>query len=571
MSDYSKIKVAIYSRKSKLTAKGESIGNQIELCKKYIQTKFPEIKNNAILIYEDEGFSGGNIERPHFKKMMKDAKNKTFNAIVCYRLDRISRNIGDFAKLIEELNSLNISFISIKEQFDTSSPIGRAMMYIASVFSQLERETIAERIRDNMQELSKTGRWLGGTTPLGYISESIETISIEGKKKKACKLKLIEKEAKIVALIFEKFLEFNSLTKTESYFIENNYKTRNGLYFRRFSLKSILNNPTYMIADEEAYDFFIEKKVNLFSDKNKFDGKHGMMVYNRTLQQQGKTTIYKDITEWIVSVGKHDGIISAKNWIQAQNFLQQNKSKTFRKPRSNIALLSGLLFCAKCGNHMRPKLTHKLKNGEQIYHYLCEMKERSKMQKCDIKNPQGNRLDNLICKEIINFPNNDSEFIKQLEIGKKSMIDNEKFSEKELSKLKKELEENKNEINNLIFCLEKCSDCAAEAYIFQRINQLHEIKTKIEINTKELTEVVSNNSISNTELDITLQFLKSFKDNFNHMDVEQKSFVIGIFVKKVVWDGKNVHMFLFGADDEITYPINNFDSDKFEPLCEDSK
>lgn len=79
-------------------------------------------------------------------------------------MDRISRNIGDFAKLIEEFSHTQTTFVSIKEQFDTSSPMGKAMMYIASVFSQLERETIAERIRDNMLELSKTGRWLGGVT-----------------------------------------------------------------------------------------------------------------------------------------------------------------------------------------------------------------------------------------------------------------------------------------------------------------------------------------------------------------------------------------------------------------------
>ena len=96
--------------------------------------------------------------------MMDAAKKRKFKAIIVYRLDRISRNISDFASLIEELARLDISFVSIKEQFDTSTPMGRAMMYVASVFSQLERETIAERIRDNMHELAKTGRWLGGTT-----------------------------------------------------------------------------------------------------------------------------------------------------------------------------------------------------------------------------------------------------------------------------------------------------------------------------------------------------------------------------------------------------------------------
>ena len=137
----------IYSRKSKFTGKGESIENQIELCRQYIAMHFGEDAAENVLVYEDEGFSGGNLERPQFKKMMKDSQKIAFAAIVVYRLDRISRNIGDFAKLIEDLGDRHIDFISIREQFDTSSPMGRAMMYIASVFSQLERETIAERIR----------------------------------------------------------------------------------------------------------------------------------------------------------------------------------------------------------------------------------------------------------------------------------------------------------------------------------------------------------------------------------------------------------------------------------------
>jgi len=105
--------------------------------------------------------------------MMKAAGEHKFKAIVVCRLDRISRNVSDFSGLIEELSKLGIDFVSICEQFDTGTPMGRAIMYIASVFSQLERKTIAERIRDNMHELAKTGRWLGRTTPTGYASERV--------------------------------------------------------------------------------------------------------------------------------------------------------------------------------------------------------------------------------------------------------------------------------------------------------------------------------------------------------------------------------------------------------------
>lgn len=147
------------------------------MCQNYIKNKFSNIKDIQISIYEDEGFSAKNTARPQFKMMLKHMRTDKPNFIVCYRLDRISRNVGDFSAFIEELNHLDISFICIKEEFDTSKPMGKAMMYIASVFSQLERETIAERVRDNMMMLAKTGRWLGGKPPLGYTSLKYSTKS----------------------------------------------------------------------------------------------------------------------------------------------------------------------------------------------------------------------------------------------------------------------------------------------------------------------------------------------------------------------------------------------------------
>ncbi|SHK88711.1 Resolvase, N terminal domain [Clostridium cavendishii DSM 21758] len=148
---------AIYSRKSVFTGKGESIENQIELCKEYTTKHFDE-KAPKFLIYEDEGFSGGNTNRPKFQELLKDVKANKVDILICYRLDRISRNVADFSITLELLQKHNVAFVSIKEQFDTTTPMGRAMVYISSVFAQLERETIAERVRDNMLQLAKTGR-----------------------------------------------------------------------------------------------------------------------------------------------------------------------------------------------------------------------------------------------------------------------------------------------------------------------------------------------------------------------------------------------------------------------------
>lgn len=339
---------AIYSRKSKLTEKGESIENQTELCKKYIINHYGESASSKILLYEDEGFSGGNTNRPDFKRMMNDARNHRLSAIVVYRLDRISRSISDFSYLIDELAHLDIAFISIKEQFDTSSPMGRAMMYIASVFSQLERETIAERIRDNMCELAKTGRWLGGITPTGYESEAIKTITIDGKTKKSCKLRLIPIEADTIKTIYRLYLQTQSLTQTETELRNLGLFSKNGNHFTRFSIRSILQNPVYLIADINAYDFFLRSGTSLYSEIEAFDGIHGIMAYNRTQQERGHTTKHLPMDQWIISVGKHTGLISGTDWIQVQQYLARN-----RTARNNAGHNCAVCNCADCNRVAR--------------------------------------------------------------------------------------------------------------------------------------------------------------------------------------------------------------------------
>lgn len=182
------------------------------------------------------------------------------------------------------------------------------------------------------------------------------------------------------------FTESGSLSKTDQYLLEHRCVTKRGKQFTRFAIRGILTNPVYMIADDTAYQYLKENNVDLFAEPSEFDGEHGIMAYNRTLQRPGKATQIRPMEDWIVAVGKHPGIISGANWVRVQSMLDVNKSKSYRKPRSNVALLSGLLRCGECGDYMRPKLTGRTNaNGELIYTYMCSTKERSHGTVCSMK------------------------------------------------------------------------------------------------------------------------------------------------------------------------------------------
>ena len=128
-------KYAIYSRKSKFTGKGESTANQVEICRNELKHRY-NATDEDIVVFEDEGFSGANTKRPKFQEMMKRCRNNEFRIVICYRLDRISRNTSDFVRTYEELKDLGVSFRSVSDNIDDTSPMGKAMMMISSVFAQ---------------------------------------------------------------------------------------------------------------------------------------------------------------------------------------------------------------------------------------------------------------------------------------------------------------------------------------------------------------------------------------------------------------------------------------------------
>ncbi|MHB9949524.1 recombinase family protein [Clostridium botulinum] len=514
---------AIYSRKSKFTGKGESVENQIEMCKEYLKRNFNNIDD--IEIYEDEGFSGKDTNRPKFKKMIKAAKNKKFNILICYRLDRISRNVADFSNTIEELQKYNIDFISIKEQFDTSTPMGRAMMNIAAVFAQLERETIAERIKDNMVELAKTGRWLGGTSPLGYKSKPIEYSNEDGKSKKMYKLTEVENEMNIVKLIYKLYLEKRGFSSVATYLCKNKYKGKNGGEFSRETARQIVINPVYCISDKTIFKWFKSKGATTYGTP---DGIHGLMVYNK--REGGKKD--KPINEWIIAVGKHRGVISSDIWLKCQNLIQQNNAKS--SPRSGTGekfLLSGMVVCKECGSGMSSWSHFNKKTNFMERYYRCNLRNRAS-NRCSTKMLNAYKAEEYVANYLKEL---DINAIKKMyHSNKKNIIDHD--AKYEVNKLNKSIEENKKIIQGIIKKIALFDDLDILGMLKNELERLKKENDEMKIKLKELKSILELEDEEEIFLSTMEENISNFKKFYDFVNITQKRILIKGLVESIVWD-----------------------------------
>lgn len=247
------------------------------------------------------------------------------------------------------------------------------------------------------------------------------------------------------------------------------------------------------------------------------------MAYNRTNQQPGKATQIKPMEEWIVSVSKHEGIIAGSDWVKIQRALEQNKSKSYRAPRSHVALLSGLLICGNCGNFMRPKLTHRYNaKGEMIYTYMCSMKERSRLHVCDIKTCNGNILDADVIEQVKLLSETNSDLVRQIEESNRVLMGNRESYDEQIVNLEKRITENEDEIRGLVSALGKASGTSAEGYIMSQIDELHDKGEGLKRHLAELKEVTASHALADIEFDLLTQMLASFKDRVDDMSVEKK-------------------------------------------------
>lgn len=380
------MKFATYGRKSVYSDRSDSISNQFRMCREWVDFRYKN-QVDAFTEYSDEAFTGANTDRPGLQRMMEDIQAGLYDALVVYQLDRLSRDVRDFANIYAMLEDCGVMFASIKENIDTATPIGKAMMYVTVVFAQMERETIAVRVTDNLEGLARRGFWTGGKPPQGYALERVEA---NGKKHAA--LVLNPEEADRCVWLFDTFLESgHTIGKLQTEFRNQGIRTVNGAFFAASRIHKILTSPYGVEATPEVYDYFSQKgcRMDPGSPREAWDGAHGVMVYGRSTERgSDKKHALQPPDKWIVCVGRHKPFISADKWLAAQARFKGNRfDKTMKY---DVPLLKGAVHC-KCGCLM--EVARKKLKTRVLSHYRCRKRNQQGADVCDMRYVRCDVLD----------------------------------------------------------------------------------------------------------------------------------------------------------------------------------
>lgn len=350
----STVRCAIYTRKS--TSEGleqefNTLDAQRESAEAFIASQRTEGWVCLPTRYDDGGFTGANLERPALCQLIHDIQNGQVDCIVIYKVDRLSRSLLDFSRIMEMLDSHGVALVAVTQQFSTTSSMGRLTLNILLSFAQFEREMISERTQDKMAAARRKGKFAGGPPVLGY--DILET-----------KLVINEAEADQVCQIFELYLQHQGLLPTVSaieclgwstkQWTTKKGKTRGGLPFDKTRLHNLLTNVAYI----------------------------GQVRYRQ-----------------VVYDGEQEPIVEPEIFYRVQELLQQNRRYQEIERRSSQALLKGLIYCAPCGCRMTP--AHVVKNKTKRYHYyVCSHAQKRGYAQCPSKSVSACEIERLVIDQI---------------------------------------------------------------------------------------------------------------------------------------------------------------------------
>ena len=348
---------AIYGRQSIDKADSISIESQIEFCKY-------ELKGESYREYTDKGFSGKNTDRPKFLELVRDIEQGLISKVVVYKLDRISRSIIDFARMMELFGKYNVEFVSATEKFDTSTPMGRAMLNICIVFAQLERETIQMRVVDSYYSRCTRGFHMSGVAPYGY---KLTPTTISG-----VRTNMYEVDPATAARVKKMFEMYadpqTSLGDIARYLCNDG---TGGKEFPRVSISTVLRNPVYAQADLDMYEFFKAQGTNVVNDAADFAGINGCFLF----QGKGITKSKQfNLENQILVVAPHEGIVSSETWLACRRKMLNNK--TFKRGRKATTWTAGKIKCGRCGSGLTC-----LRSIKDVLYFRC--RRRADRKDCE--------------------------------------------------------------------------------------------------------------------------------------------------------------------------------------------
>jgi site-specific DNA recombinase len=349
-----KVRCAVYCRKSSeegLEQSFNSLDAQREACAAYIDSQRHEGWLALDDRYDDGGYSGGTLERPALRRLIKDIEAGRVDTVVCYKIDRLSRSLTDFAKLVDVFERNRVTFVSVTQSFCTTTSMGRLTLNILLSFAQFERELAGERIRDKFAASRRKGIFMGGHPPLGYdVSDR--------------KLVINPTEAELIRMIFRRFLDLGSALLLIRELNAQGHRTkswttqagtfREGRPFDKGTLYKILRNRTYL----------------------------GEAVHKGTSYQ-----------------GEHESIIDRATWDRVHEVLATNAKRRGNEARARTpAPLRGLMRCTHCSSAMTP--THTRRRGRLYRYYICLGASRRGHDTCPVRSIAASEVEGLVLGQV---------------------------------------------------------------------------------------------------------------------------------------------------------------------------
>jgi len=509
----------IYARQSIEKKDSVSIEAQIEKCLHYCD------KNNY-KIYKDVGYSGKNINRPQFSQLIKDIKSGLVKKVIAYRLDRISRSIADFSQLLILFEEYNVEFISATENFDTTSPMGRAMINIVMTFAQLERETIVERVTDNYYFRANNGYWAGGYAPYGYKIKHI----IGRDNKRHSILEIDEEQAKVVKKIYDMYINKHmSMRKiAQQLNVEKVPTLKKGLWGINV-VSAILSRPIYTPATAKIYEYYNNLDSKITNSIEDFDGTMTANLYGKT-RKNAKVKAIRNFDEMYLSLIDCKPLISNEDWFKAQKIKGATKHLPARTNTSKISFLCGLVKCGKCNANL---VIQGCKNryGVKYYYFICSNKRNQGASVCNNKMIDISKLQDLVIQDMKNYFNSKNitkkidAYIKNNENKNVQLLDQKEHIENEIVKLNLK-------IDNLINSIAESNEFTLK-YINKKIEEIEKEKQE------KLQEISSLNISDNEDLDM-IEYIKDINKKLALRDFNELKLLCKTVIDKIVITEENV-------------------------------